>query len=198
MNIVLGMLAAVVIGVYLVRRDGQGDLGDEVGDALVTLTSSDESRLQQLEPDTQANVRQLIQLLANGYQGADGTFTRMDIHVGQTLRTQAQEKQAIDSGHSAIKTHSWHESGRAADLYPINPDTGRPDLDGVRDDLFFAMQSAAQSLGFQQLAYNADGSRRYINGTHGAIWDGGHIEWHGPYSTATQAYNDYVQSQETA
>lgn len=188
-NIIFGTLAAVLLGIWLVKRDGDGDVGDEIGDALVLLTSSEESRLQQLEPETQAQVRALIQTLANGVDDGTGTgvLTTVQIHVGQTLRTTAQEKQAISSGHSAVKTHSWHELGRAADLYPINPDTGSPDLSGTRNDLFYLMQTTAESMGFRQLAYNSDGSRRYINGANGPIWDGGHVEWHGDYSTIAEA-----------
>ncbi len=177
-NILLGLLAAIGLGIWLVERDGKGDLGDQIGDALVTLTTSEEHRLSQLESETQAQVRALVQSLKN-----DG----LDIFVGSTLRTQAAEKAAIASGHSAVKTHSWHELGRAADLYPVNPDTAAPDLEGIRDDLFVQMQQRAVELGFHQIAYNDDWSRRYITTSKGKTWDGGHVEWHGPYDTIALA-----------
>jgi hypothetical protein len=94
-----------------------------VVDAFVVLTTTEEYRLSQLEPETQSMVRQLIQELAN--QG-------LQVQVGQTLRTTAQEKAAIDAGRSAVKTASWHQSGRAVDLYPIDPDSNQPDLSGHR------------------------------------------------------------------
>jgi hypothetical protein len=118
------------------------------------------------------------------------------VQVGQTLRTAAQEKTAIDSGHSGVKTASWHESGRAVDLYPINPDTLAPDYNGVRDDLFLQLQQAAVAMGFVQHAYNDDWSRHYITNNAGKkIWDGGHIEWHGPYASAVDARDAYLAAQ---
>src|SRR4029079_19310938 len=81
----------------------------------------------QLEPETQDKVRELL-----GRMQAQG----VTIHVGQTFRTSAEEKAAIEGGRSAVKSNSWHESGRAADLYPIDPDTLQPDTAGKRADLF--------------------------------------------------------------
>jgi hypothetical protein len=178
LTIVVGVTIAVVAGL-LVFPGETAFLINYVGDTLYTLTTSEETRLQQLEPETQTTIRALIQNLAN-----DG----LTIHVGQTLRSTAEERAAIDSGLSAIKSHSWHEIGRAADLYPINPDTGQADTQGVRDDLFIQMQQAAVALGLRQIAYNDDWSRRYITNAQGKkIWDGGHMENHGPYATIAEA-----------
>jgi len=154
--------------------------GDEIGDAIVELTTSDESRLSQMQPDAETATRQLIAQLAG--QG-------MKVHVGQTFRTPAQEKSAIDSGHSGVKTHSWHELGRAVDLYPIDPDTGSPDLNGTRLDLFQQMHAVAESIGFHSIAFNADGTRHLITNNAGKkIWDGGHLEWRPPYGTIAEAW----------
>ena len=51
------------------------------------------------------------------------------------------------------------------------------------------MQQAAVNAGFHQLAYNTDDwSRHYITNSAGKqIWDGGHMEWHGPYATIADA-----------
>ena len=176
--IVAGMAAG--LGAFWLRhRDDPGSLVDQVTDTVVELTTSDETRLSQLEPSTQGQVRLLIQELAN--QG-------IAVKVGQTLRTSAQEKDAIDSGHSAVKTVSWHQLGRAVDLYPIDPDTGAADLNGARDDLFQSMVSVARGLGFRSLAYEDDGvTRHYIQGSKGKIWDGGHLEWRAPYATIAEA-----------
>jgi hypothetical protein len=155
------------------------DLIDEIGDAVTELTSSDESRLAQLQPDAQAAFRQLIAALAD--QG-------VAVHVGQTLRTPAQERAVIDAGRSAVKTHSWHELGRAADLYPIDPATGKADLDAERIDLFQQMHATAEGLGFRSIAFNADGSKHLITNSAGRkIWDGGHLEWRAPYGTIAEA-----------
>lgn len=177
-------LALVAMGV-LAPDTVVGELANSIGDALVILTSSEESRLSQLEPETEQKVRELLQQLQN--QG-------ITVHVGQTLRSPAQEKAAIDSGHSGVKSHSWHESGRAVDLYPIDPDTLQPDLNGKRDDLFMAMQQAAVAMGFHQIAYDANWNRKYITNAQGKkIWDGGHVEWQGGFASASDAYAAYIQ-----
>ena len=157
--------------------------GDSVLDTLVVLTTSEESRLQNLEPETQQKVRELLATLQ-----AQG----LTVYVGQTFRTSAQEQSAIDSGHSAVRTHSWHESGRAVDLYPIDPDSLQPDLNGKRDDLFIQMQQAAVAMGFNQIAYDSGWQRVYHTNNAGKkFWDGGHIEWHGPFVSASDALSDY-------
>jgi 3D (Asp-Asp-Asp) domain-containing protein len=173
-TIFFGMLTAIIAGIMLFPEEI-----DAIGDALVELTTSEETRLSQLEPTTQALVRQLIQTLVN--QG-------LVVHIGQTLRTQAAEKAAIAAGKSAVKTHSWHEIGRAVDMYPINPDTGSPDMDGVRVDLFLQMQRTAESYGFRQIAFKDDNTKRLITNAKGKeIWDGGHMEYRGDYATIAEA-----------
>jgi hypothetical protein len=172
--IFLGMVAAIFVGVLLFPEEI-----DAIGDALIELTTSEETRLSQLEPATQAAVRLLLQTLNN--QG-------MVIHVGQTLRSPAAEKAVIAAGKSAVKTHSWHELGRAVDLYPINPDTGAPDLNGARVDLFLKMQRQAETLGFRQIAFTPDDTRHFITNAQGKqIWDGGHMEYRAPYGTIAEA-----------
>jgi hypothetical protein len=151
---------------------------DELGDLVADLTSTDESRLAQLQPDVSDRVRMLIaQLNSEGIR----------IKVGQTLRTSAQEKAVIEAGKSAVKTHSWHELGRAVDLYPLDPDSGQPDLDGVHVELFQRMHEVAEGLGFRSIAFNSDGSKHLIQGKNGPIWDGGHIEWREPYGSIAEA-----------
>ena len=149
-------------------------------DAVVELTTSEDERLSEMQPDAEQATRALIQTLANA---------GLAVHVGQTLRSPAQEQAAIDSGHSAVKTHSWHEVGRAVDMYPIDPDTGQPDLAGARDDLFVQMQQAAVAAGFHQIAYDANWNRRTLTNSAGKpFWDGGHMEWRGPYATIADAW----------
>jgi hypothetical protein len=179
--IVAGAIVAVLFGVWFIKRETDGEsLFDSIGDFIAELTTSEEGRLQKLQPEAQAMFRALI----NSLEADEG----IKVHVGQTLRTPAQEKAVIDAGRSAVKTHSWHELGRAVDLYPINPDTGKADLDGVRVDLFLRMHEKAAALGFRGIAFNADGSKRFITNNAGKkIWDGGHLEWRGPYDTIAEA-----------
>lgn len=176
---IAGIAAGALAWWYFGRE--RFDLIDEIGDALVSLTSTDQGRLAQLGPDTQAAARELIAALA-----AEG----MRVKVGQTLRTPAQEKAVIDAGRSAIDPddHSWHEIGRAVDLYPFGPD-GAPDLDGIYVDNFRRMHEIAAALGWRGIAFNADGSKRFITNRNGKkIWDGGHLEWRQPYASKAEAF----------
>jgi hypothetical protein len=156
-------------------------LWDMAVDFLTLLTSSETERMDQLEPETQSRLRDLILAL-----GVDG----MRVHVGQTLRTAAQEKANIEAGRTAANvTHSWHELGRAVDLYPIDPDTNGPDLAGRRVDLFRAMHAKAALLGFRGIAFNADGTKKILTNSKGKrIWDGGHLECRGPFATIAAAW----------
>lgn len=190
--LLFALASGIGLAWLLIKYDGDGGVIDQLGDFLVDFSQSDEQKLSQLEPDTQAKVRLLINNLANGVLDDTGTLRVIRIHIGQGKRTPAQEKAVIAAGRSAIgeKDHSYHEVGRAVDLYPINPDTGEPDLNGVRDDLFRTMHEAAWNVGLGGLAYSPYpfGSRRLINGKKGPIWDGGHVQNPGPYSSANEAW----------
>jgi hypothetical protein len=142
------------------------------------LTSSEQDRIAALEPGTQAAVVQLVaNLAARGVR----------VHVGQTLRTPAGEKAVIAAGRSAVTTHSWHEIGRAADIYPLLDD-GSIDWDAENLDNYRALAEEAVALGFRSLAFNADGSKHLITNSAGKkIWDGGHVEFHGPFATIADA-----------
>jgi hypothetical protein len=186
----LGITVVVIVVVYWLTVSGADSIGiddnstvgytiNDVGDSLETLTSTEEGRLEKLEPETQGLVRSLIaNLNAQGYQ----------VTVGQTLRTVAAEKADVAAGKSSKgQVYSWHNIGRAVDLYMVDPDTGETDYNGSNDTLYQALASAATSLGFRSLAYNDDGSRHYLNTVKGPVWDGGHIEYHGPNATLAQA-----------
>lgn len=99
----------------------------------------------------------------------------IDTMVGSTKRTPAQQEGVVSDGTSAT-TRSWHVLGRAVDLYPYGPD-GNPDLDGRHVDRFRIMHTEAKALGFRGLAFNADGTKRYITTSKGKVWDGGHLEF---------------------
>ncbi len=174
MYAVLGALTALVIGVYLIAQD-DGGLADELGDALDMLTSTEAYRLSRLEPQTRAMVQQLI---ADSWN-EDG----IRLTVGQTDRTPAQEKALVAGGKTAASLKvSWHELGRAVDLYPDNRDD--PGSLGA----YQTFHARAVAMGFRSIAFNADGSKHLIKNSAGKmIWDGGHIEWREPYDTIAQA-----------
>jgi hypothetical protein len=174
--------AALVGGAWWWSETEGESVLDMVTDFLSLLTTSEAQRMEQLEPETHSRLRDLILAL-----GAEG----MRVYVGQTIRTAAQEKALIEAGRtSATLVHSWHELGRAVDLYPYDPNTGKPDTNGRRVDLFQQMHRKARELGFRGIAFEADGvTKKYIKNNAGKlVWDGGHIECRGPYATMAQAW----------
>lgn len=101
------------------------------------------------------------------------------VKVGQTGRTPAAQARVFDAGRSATRS-GQHQKGRAVDLYPIDPSTGFPDYAGRNLDVFRRMHQIATALGWRGLAFNADGSPRYLTNADGRrFWDGGHLEWRG-------------------
>jgi hypothetical protein len=174
--------AALVGGAWWWSESQGEDLFDMVADFLAELTTDEAQRMEALEPETQSRLRDLIFAL-----GAEG----IRVYVGQTIRTAAKEKQLIEAGKtSGNLVHSWHELGRAVDLYPIDPDTGKWDRDGRRLDLFQRMHAVAKTMGFRGIAFETDGvTKRYIKNSKGKlVWDGSHLECRGPYATMAQAW----------
>jgi hypothetical protein len=173
--------AAVAGAAYWSERDEDGGIVDTALDMLALLTSTEASRVDQLQPEVQTQLLSLIGTLAD--QG-------LKVYVGSTRRTAAQEKANVDKGvTSAGLTYSWHELGRAVDLYPVDPDTGKPDLAGKRLDLFIQMHAAAKAAGWRGIAFEADGvTRHYLTNSKGKkVWDGGHLEWRAPHATIAAA-----------
>lgn len=174
-GLLLGLVAAVMVGAWLIS--GENPL-DQLGDILVEFTTTEEHRLSQLEPETQQAARQLVQNMMDKYQ--------IRVRIGQTLRSPAQEKAVIDAGKSGVKTHSWHELGRGLDGYPQ-----RDGVDSSEDQDYRLMHAEAMTLGFHNIAYDGDpmtGPRHYIHNNVGKkIWDGGHLQYPGPYTTIAEA-----------
>jgi hypothetical protein len=96
--------------------------------------------------------------------------------VGSTRRTDSEQASNVEKGVSATQ-NSWHLLGRGVDLYVYDDKTGIPDLNGVRLDLYRTMHAEAAKLGWTGLAFNPDGSKRYITTKTGKVWDGGHLQF---------------------
>lgn len=181
-GIFLGAFGAILAGVFLLSAYEQGEgeptVSNQIGDWFSTLTTSEETRLSQLEPETQAKVRELLSRLRD---------RGVIVYVGQTLRTPAQEAANVAAGKtSANLVYSWHELGRAVDLYPTVG--GAPDYDGSNLENFRAMHAEAVAMGFRSLAFNEDGSKHLLVNSKGKkIWDGGHVEWRAPYASIAEA-----------
>lgn len=125
----------------------------------------EETNLAGLQPSARRALEQLIaRLEARGVK----------VLVGSTLRD-ADEQAAILARGSSATSQSWHLLGRAVDLYPIGPD-GVADLAGKHVELFRTMHAEAAALGWRGIAFNPDGSKRFITTNKGKVWDGGHLE----------------------
>jgi hypothetical protein len=136
-----------------------------VGKVLVE-TLSEKKKLAGLIPPARSAVQDLRQALLNR-----GIRTL----VGQTRRTDEQQAN-IDPGKTGT-SDSWHELGRAVDLYVYGPD-GKPDMAGAHTDIYRTMHAEAKRFGLSGLAFNPDGSKRFITTKAGTkVWDGGHLQF---------------------
>lgn len=124
------------------------------------LTSAEQARLAQLMPEVQGLVLELQRrLAARGIQ----------IFIGSTGRTDAEQSAQVAAGRSATN-QSWHEVGRAVDIYVIDPSTGQPDTKALRADLYGVMGAEAQELGFRWLGFQT------LKSGSGTFSDPYHIE----------------------
>jgi hypothetical protein len=158
---------AVLVGAALVLSKKVDELPPS-GLVAKTGSSSEQARAQQLIPAAQVALRDLQERLE--------TVHGIRTYVGSTRRRQAEQDANVAKGVSATK-NSWHLLGRGVDLYPYDPTTGKPDLPGKQIELFRTMHLEAAKFGWRGLAFNQDGSRRYITTTKGKVWDGGHLEF---------------------
>lgn len=140
-------------------------------------------KISQLEPDTRARAQILLDWLEQ--QGWKPVITF-------TMRTPEQQAQAVADGASATSV-SWHMSGRALDVTLVDPTTGKrmdTPSNAQIETYYRPMHQKWASLGGDGLAFGPypDGPIRHITGTKGPIWDGGHLEFHGQYANASEAY----------
>lgn len=142
-------------------------LGGGVVAVKVATTQTEAQKLAALLPQVRAAFERLRSRLA-----AQG----IRLLVGQTRRTADQQAAIYAAGNSGT-TKSWHLLGRAVDVYVYGPD-GKPDMDGRHVELYRKLHTEAAREGFRGLAFNADGSKRYITNAQGKpVWDAGHIEF---------------------
>jgi hypothetical protein len=161
-------------------------IGGGVTVVALKLSASEEKKLAGLQPHVRRKVEELLRrMAARGHR----------VLVGSTLRSDAEQKAIVERGNSAT-SNSWHLVGRAVDLYPYGPD-GKPDMDGRHVSLYRALHEESAKLGFQNLAFNDDGSIRYITTSKGKVWDAGHVELRESLTFA-QAVDEYRKSKGVA
>jgi hypothetical protein len=154
--------------------------GGLVGLALFAVSKTDAVKLAGLEPETARRVQELQRRMA-----ARGIKTK--ITVGR--RSPEQQLKEVEQGDSAV-TIGWHMSGRAADLLVWDDKLGAWDEAGRREDLYRLMHQEWFNLGGHGLAYSPypTGPVHRITTKKGKVWDAGHVEYHGPFTTAAAAW----------
>jgi hypothetical protein len=154
-----------------------------VGVGLLLVTESNVWKISQLEPETRRRAQMLLDWLeAQGWKPK----------ITSTIRTEEQQAKAVAAGKSG-QSITWHFSGRAMDLLLTNPVTGKVMETPTTAEIeayYRPMHQKWAALGGTGLAFGPypDGPIRRINGTKGPFWDGGHVEFHGPFTTAALAY----------
>ena len=147
----------------------------------VVPTVSRELRLSGLLPHVRAAFEALENDLLNNHH--------IRLHVGSTVRNETEQSKLVNSGNSATN-HSWHLLRRAIDTYPIVEASGKPDINGTHLELYKTLHNVAPKYGFRGLAFNPDGTKRYITGKKGKVWDGGHLEYPDGMTWAQAAAKD--------
>lgn len=145
------------------------------------MTDAEKFRLSLLTPDLRVRAEGIIQrLIDRGYP---------EPYVGSTLRTPAEQREAIARGTTGRKQKlSWHLLHRAVD-FRYRLATGAPDMTTEQVPFFLALWEEATAIGCRSLAYVADHAghpvKLYING--GRVWDAGHVEFRKPYKSLLEA-----------
>jgi hypothetical protein len=150
---------------------------------MLVATDTNVWKIAMLEPETRRRAQALLDWLAA--QGWNPKIT-------STNRSEEQQAKAVASGKSGTSI-SWHFSGRALDVTLTNPVTGKrldTPTNAEIEAYYRPMHQKWAELGGFGLAFSdyPNGAVRRINGTKGPIWDGGHLEFHGPFASAAAAY----------
>jgi hypothetical protein len=135
------------------------------------------AKINRLRPEVAALWERLKALAASkGYE----------IRALGTVRTIDTQKLLVKLGRSAAGI-SWHNLGRAIDYQVKGPD-GKWDDKAIHRDRYLAVNRMAESLGFRQIGFHPDGSRRILKTPDGRTFeDPYHIEYRGPHPNITAA-----------
>jgi len=133
------------------------------------LTETEEKRINAMNARAGEALRKLISTLQ-----AEGIRT----FVGNTVRTKEDSDRFVAEGKaSANLKHDWHTIGRAVDLYIFDPVAKKVDFTGQMIDQIRRMHVVAKQQGWTSIAFNPDGTKHYLKGAKGPVWDAGHLQW---------------------
>lgn len=137
-------------------------------DTVRDLTTSEADKRASLLPEVQPAFDRLR---------AAAAAAGIDFHLVSAIRTADEQADNLAKGASAT-SHSWHLLGRAVDLWVLDPETGAWDSAGRREDLYRRLHlEIAAPLGWQTIAFNPDGSARYIQTSKGRTRDLAHLQY---------------------
>jgi hypothetical protein len=140
------------------------------------MTAAEAKHLDGLRPTSRPKFDALIAaMIVRGF----------DPYVGQVLRTMTEQDEARVAGTTSKgQKLSWHMIGRAVDFRRRLPDGSEDKTTSGPDDFWRALYEEATKLGLRSLAYHPDGTKLLLNGT---LWDAGHVEDRGEWTTLAQA-----------
>lgn len=133
------------------------------------LSETEEKRINAMFPSASQALRRLIDSL-----NSEGIRT----FVGNTFRsTEESQRYVLEGKASAGLKHDWHTIGRAVDLYIYDAVAKKVDFTGQKLDQIRRMHEVAKQQGWTSIAFNPDGSKHYLKGAKGPVWDAGHLQW---------------------
>jgi len=140
------------------------------------LTPAEVARLDLLRPATRAKMIGIADAM---------TAIGMRVFIGTTMRTVAEQAQAIAAGTTSKgQKLSWHFLGRACDFRRRLPDGSEDLTTGGSEAFWRALQRCAGLFGCRSLAYRKDGAKLLLNGR---TWDPGHVEDREGFATLVEA-----------
>jgi hypothetical protein len=148
-----------------------------VGTKLV-ISARERARIAALAPDVQAAYAAFL---------ADASSQGLRIFTGRTQGSVAQTARNKAAGRSGVDV-SWHDLDppRAIDIQ-VKDAAGKAiasPKSASEIALYLRAVRIAESHGFRQIGFNADGSKRFLRS---GAWDPYHIEFRGPYRTIAAA-----------
>lgn len=124
-------------------------------------------RLDELLPE----VKEAFQ---KGY--AECETAGIKLQIGRTYASQ-ETQDAVNPANTGT-SNSWHTLRRAVDVLCYGPDGSLDGTGKFWDSTYRRMHEIFAKYGFTNIAFNSDGTKRYITTKAGTkTWDGGHLQF---------------------
>ena len=137
------------------------------GGTKVVMKYIENKRLDELLPE----VKEAFQ---KGY--AECEAEGIKLQIGRTFASQ-DEQNAVNPANTGT-SNSWHTLRRAVDVLCFGPDGTLDSAGKFWDTTYRRMHEIFAKYGFTNIAFNSDGTKRYITTKAGTkTWDGGHLQF---------------------